>query len=82
VNFSIPDFRGPGPYPAPSVTVVVQGVANPDDMTKNWSSQGGPNKVTFSMDSNQQSGTVTADLTNVQTGKTGLHVAGEWHCRG
>jgi hypothetical protein len=82
VNFSILDFRGHGAYSAPSVTVVVKGVADPADKTKNWSSQGGPNKVTFSMDTNQQSGLVTADLTNVQTGKTALHVAGEWHCRG
>jgi hypothetical protein len=82
VNFSIADFRGAGPYSAPFVTVVVQSVATPSDMTKNWSSQGGANKVTFSMDSNQQSGTVTADLTNAQTGKTGLHITGQWHCRG
>jgi hypothetical protein len=82
VNFSIPVFRGPGPYSAPYATVVVQNPADPADLTKTWSSQGGDNKVTFSMDRNQQSGTVTADLTNAQTGKTGLHVTGEWHCRG
>jgi hypothetical protein len=82
VNFSIPVFRGPGTYSVPAATVVVQSVASPTDMTKNWSSQGGVNKVTFSMDSSQQSGTLTADLTNAQTGKTGLHVTGEWHCRG
>jgi hypothetical protein len=82
VNFSILDFRGHGAYSAPAATVVVQSVATPSDMTKNWSSQGGANKVTFSMDPSQQSGTVTADLTNAQTGKTGLHVTGEWHCRG
>jgi hypothetical protein len=82
VNFSIPNFRGPGPYAAPAATVVVTNPADPTNLTKVWSSQGGANKVTFSMDSDQQSGTVTADLTNAQTGNTGLHVTGQWHCRG
>jgi len=82
VNFSIPVFRGPGSYAAPSATVVVQSPADPGNMTKTWSSQGGDNKVTFVMARDQQSGTVTADLTNAQTGKTALHITGEWHCRG
>jgi hypothetical protein len=82
VNFSIPVFRGPGPYSVPSVTVVVQSPGDPTNLTKTWSSQGGDNKVTFSMGRDQQSGTVTADLTNAQTGKPTLHVTGEWHCRG
>ena len=82
VNFSIPAFRGPGPYSAPSAKVVVQSSADPTDLTKTWSSEGGDNKVTFSLNGDLQSGSVTADLTNAQTGKTGLHVTGEWHCRG
>jgi hypothetical protein len=82
VNFSIPVFRGPGPYSAPFAKVVVTNAADPTNLKKVWSSEGGDNKVTFSMGRDQQSGTVTADLTNAQTGKPGLHVAGEWHCRG
>jgi hypothetical protein len=82
VNFSIPVFRGQGSYPAPFAKVVVQSPADPSDLMKTWSSEGGDNKVTFKMNADLQSGTVTADLTNAQTGKTGLHVTGEWHCRG
>jgi hypothetical protein len=80
VNFSIPSFRGSGAYAQNDAKVVVQNPAG--DMTKTWSSEGGDNKVTFSMNPDQQSGSVTADLTNAQTGKPALHVTGEWHCRG
>jgi hypothetical protein len=77
VNFSIPSFRGPGTYLAADSTVVVRS----PDQTKVWQSRG-DNKVTFLMDASLQAGTVNADLTNALTGKTGLHVTGEWHCRG
>ena len=77
VNFSIPTFRGPGTYMAADATVVVRS----PDQSKVWQSRG-DNTVTLTMDASRQAGTLTADLTNAVTGKTAIHVSGDWHCRG
>jgi hypothetical protein len=77
VNFYIPTFRGPGTYAEIDASVEV----NSPDKLKVWQSRGA-DKVTITMDRNQQSGTVEAALTNAVTGKPGLQVAGGWNCRG
>jgi len=76
VVFQIKNFRGPGTYTNSSITVEVHS----PDATKVWQTRSG-DKVTFTLDRNQQSGTVDAMLTNATTGKAGLQVAGHWNCR-
>ena len=39
-------------------------------------------KVTFTMDATQQSGTINAALTDANSGKPALNVKGTWNCRG
>jgi hypothetical protein len=44
---------------------------------------GGVDKVTFTVERSQQSGTVDAQLTSAATGKNGgEHITGRWNCRG
>jgi hypothetical protein len=50
------------------------------DAAKVWQSRGS-DKVTFTLDRDQQSGTVDATLTNANTGKDGVQVTGHWNCR-
>ncbi len=76
VVFQIVNFRGPGTYQGSSVTIEVHS----PDTTEVWSSRGG-DKVTFTLDRSQQSGTIDATLTNATTGKTGLQLTGTWNCR-
>ena len=76
VVFQIVNFRGPGTYQNSSVTIEVHSA----DATKVWQSRGG-DKVTFSLDRSQQSGSVNATLTNATTGKDGLTLSGDWNCR-
>jgi hypothetical protein len=76
VVFQIKNFRGPGTYQGSSVTIEVHST----DTTKVWQSRSG-DKVTFTLDRNQQTGTVDAALTNATTGKAGLQLAGAWNCR-
>ena len=77
VVFLISTFRGPGTYKNMDVSVVVR---SPDG-TKVWESLAA-DKVTFTIDRTQQSGTVDAGLTNATTGRAGLHLSGRWNCRG
>jgi hypothetical protein len=77
VNFYIATFRGPGTYTETDAKVEV----NNPDKSKVWQSRGA-DKVTFTMDRSQQAGTVDAILTNAQTGQSGLHITGDWHCKG
>jgi hypothetical protein len=47
-----------------------------------WQSRAG-DKVTFTMDRNQQSGTVDATMTSAASGKVAAqHITGHWNCRG
>ena len=74
----IDNFRGPGTYGEKDVAVALQ---SPDN-TKAWLNQSG-DKVTFTIDRGQQSGSIDAQLTNAATGKNGSeHVTGQWNCRG
>lgn len=78
VTFVIENFRGPGTYKNGDVNVVLQ---SPDN-TKAWLNLSG-DPVTFTIDRNQQTGTIDAMLTNATSGKTGTeHITGHWNCRG
>jgi hypothetical protein len=78
VVFLIENFSGPGTYV--NNTIVIE-MHNPD-ASKVWRSLEG-DKVTFTLDRNQQSGTIDAGLTSAATGKAGAeHITGRWNCRG
>ena len=76
--FFIENFSGPGTYVNSSVAVEMHSV----DVSKVWKSRDG-DKVTFTIDRNQQTGTVDATLTNATSGKVAAqHITGRWNCRG
>jgi hypothetical protein len=78
VVFDIASFSGPGTYLDGAIVVEMH---NPD-ATKVWQSRQG-DKITFTMDRNQQSGTIDATMTNATTGKVAAqHITGRWNCRG
>jgi hypothetical protein len=78
VVFVIENFRGQGTYQNTAVSVQVH---SPDN-SQVWQNQPA-DKVTFTMARNQQTGTVTAALTDVLSGKAGaLQLTGTWNCRG
>jgi len=77
ILFVVKNFRGPGTYSTSDSAIVVRSL----DKTKVWLNIA-RDKVTFTMDSTQQSGTVNAALTDANTGKPALKVTGTWNCRG
>jgi hypothetical protein len=78
VVFLIENFRGPGTYANADVKVQVHNTDN----SQVWQNLGG-DKVTFTVERSQQSGTVDAQLTSASTGKSGSErVTGRWNCRG
>jgi hypothetical protein len=78
VVFHIANFSGPGTYLEGAVTVEMHNL----DTTKVWQSRAG-DKVTFTIDRNQQSGTVDATMTSAASGKVAAqHITGHWNCRG
>jgi hypothetical protein len=78
IVFSIDNFGGPGTYLDKAITVEMHSA----DVSKVWQSRVG-DKVTFTIDRSQQSGTVDASLTNAATGKVAAqHITGHWNCRG
>jgi hypothetical protein len=78
IVFSIDNFGGPGTYLDKAIKVEM----NSADVSKAWQSGVG-DKVTFTIDRSQQSGTVDASLTNAATGKAAAqHITGRWNCRG
>jgi hypothetical protein len=77
IGFVVNNFRGPGTYHTTDSTIVVRSL----DKKKVWLNLS-RDKVTFSVGSTQQSGTVDAALTDATTGKPGLKVVGQWNCRG
>jgi hypothetical protein len=86
LNIIIENFRGPGTYTNKDVKISLQSADN----STAWLNQdvdpvtsAAADKVTFTMDRSQQSGTVDAMLTNAATGAHGAeHVTGSWNCRG
>jgi hypothetical protein len=78
VVFLIANFSGPGTYVNRTVDVEMHSA----DASKVWRSLD-PDKVTFTIERNQQTGTIDAALTNAATGKAGVeHITGRWNCRG
>jgi hypothetical protein len=78
VVFTIHNFSGPGTYANSAIAVEVHS----EDLSKVWLSQDG-DKITFTIDRTQQSGTIDGTLTNATTGKVASeHVTGRWNCRG
>jgi len=78
VVFTVQNFSGPGTYANGAITVEVHS----EDLSKVWLTQDG-DKITFTIDRTQQSGTIDGTLTNATTGKVASeHVTGRWNCRG
>ncbi|HYL08520.1 MAG TPA: hypothetical protein VEU76_08215 [Candidatus Udaeobacter sp.] len=78
LTIEIPNFRGPGTYQNGDVNIVLQ---SPDN-SKAWLSRSA-DKVTFTIDRSQQSGTLDAQLTSAASGTSGAeHITGSWNCRG
>jgi hypothetical protein len=78
VVFSVANFSGPGTYLNSAATVEMHSA----DTSKVWRSRDA-DKVTFTIDRSQQSGTIDATLTNATTGKVAAqHITGRWNCRG
>lgn len=86
LNIIIENFRGPGTYTNKDVKISLQSADN----AKAWLNQdsdpvtnAAADKVTFTMDRSQQSGTIDAFLTNAASGAHGAeHITGGWNCRG
>ncbi|GAC1473282.1 MAG: hypothetical protein PVSMB3_08030 [Candidatus Dormibacteraceae bacterium] len=74
----IDNFSGPGTYQDKAVKVEMHSVDN----ARVW--QSGPgDKVTFTLERNQQTGTIDATMTSAATGKVGAErITGRWNCRG
>jgi hypothetical protein len=77
VGFLVNNFRGPGAYHSADMSLVVRSA----DKTRVWLNQS-RDKVTFTVDPSQQSGTVDAALTDATSGKPRLQITGRWNCRG
>jgi hypothetical protein len=78
IVFTVNNFRGPGAYHTTDVSLVVR----TPDKARVWLSQG-RDRVTFTVEPSQQSGTVDASLTDAASGRAGsLRIAGRWNCRG
>jgi|SRR5919109_3009353 hypothetical protein len=86
LNIIIENFRGPGSYTDKDVKISLEAADN----SKAWLNQDADSitnavadKVTFTMDRSQQSGTIDALLTNAASGVHGAeHITGNWNCRG
>lgn len=78
IVFSVAVFSGPGTYLNSAAIIEMHSA----DISKVWRSRNG-DKVTFTIDRSQQSGTVDATMTNAATGKVAAqHITGRWNCRG
>jgi hypothetical protein len=74
----IANFSGPGTYVYGTIVVEMHSA----DASKVWQSREG-DKVTFTIERNQQTGTIDATMTSAATGKVGAeHITGRWNCRG
>ena len=86
LNIIIENFRGPGTYTAKDVKISLQSADN----QKAWLNQdadpvtqAAADKVTFTIDRSQQTGTIDAFLTNAASGAhSAEHLTGQWNCRG
>lgn len=76
VTIRVAAYRGPGSYAAPGVTVQVH---RPDNSAV-WQTSSG-DAATFTVATDQESGTVDATLTNLATTRSKLALSGRWSCR-
>jgi hypothetical protein len=76
VLFSVGQYRGPGSYSSPDVTVQVHRFDN----SAVWQSTG-TNSASFTVGSGEESGTVDATLTNLASNQPTLKLRGDWSCR-
>jgi len=78
VVFKVQNFSGPGTYVNSAITVELHSL----NATQVWLSLDG-DKITFTIDRSQQTGTLDATMTNATSGKVAAeHVTGRWNCRG
>jgi hypothetical protein len=77
IVFTVNNFRGPGAYKSADMSLAVHSA----DSKKVWLNLA-RDKVNFTLNASQQSGTVDAELTDANTGKQGLHIRGHWNCQG
>jgi hypothetical protein len=77
IAFTINNFRGPGTYHSADMSLAVRNAGN----TRVWLNLP-RDQVTFTLGTSQQSGTLTAPLTDYSTGRQGLKITGQWNCRG
>ena len=76
--FTVKNFSGPGTYTSGAMTVEMHSA----DLTRVWLTLDG-DKVNFTIDRTQQSGTLDATMTSAATGKAASeHVTGHWNCQG
>jgi hypothetical protein len=74
----IENFSGPGTYAEKAIVVEMHSADN----SKVWRSGVG-DKITFTIERNQQTGTIDATMTSATTGKVAAeHITGTWNCRG
>jgi hypothetical protein len=78
VIFLLNNFRGPGTYTNSDANIQVES----PDASQAWLNLDA-DKVTFTVDRGQQSGSIDAQLTNATSGKAAaVHLVGSWNCRG
>jgi hypothetical protein len=77
IAFLVNNFRGAGAYHSNDMSLVVRSA----DKTKVFLNLA-RDKINFTLNQSQQSGTVTAALTDASSGKPGLQMTGQWNCRG
>jgi hypothetical protein len=76
VVVTVRPYRGPGTYRSPEVAVQV---SRPDGSAV-WQTAG-TDPATFTVDPDEESGAMTATLTNLASGATKLRLDGHWSCR-
>ena len=77
IGFVVKNFRGPGSYQTADSAIVVRSL----DKTRVWLNLP-RDKVTFTVSTTQQSGTINAALTDANSGKAAVKITGTWNCRG
>ena len=78
LSIDVVNFRGPGTYATRDVKISLQA----PDNSRAWLNQS-VDKVSFTIDRSQQSGTIDASLTSAYSGKKGAErIVGTWNCRG
>ena len=76
VLFAVGQYRGPGSYSSPDVTVQVHS----SDNSAVWQSAGAKT-ATLTVGPDEESGTVEAKLTNLGSNQPTLQLNGSWNCR-